>query len=129
MQATQSVAATGTTKPDTTSGLESDEPLVKDVTAEILGEIRAEWREGFDSGLRVGGRRVLESQCVEQIVTELVLLRQVAAKLGEKADYWMQRSDQFELEATYWHGVVASFEPPVVAANPIAEDPSAGGSI
>lgn len=107
MQATVAVAATGTTKPSTTSGSPSDEPLVKDVTAEILGERREEWRDGYDAGLRAGARRVLESQCMEQIVTELVLLREAAAKLGEKCDFWMARSQEMELEATHWYGVAS----------------------
>jgi hypothetical protein len=106
MPATQAVAAIGNTSGDTRT-TSKDEPLIRDVTTEILGEQRAEWRRGFDAGLRTGAQRVLESQCMEQIVTELVLLRDVATKLGAKCDYWMHRADEMELEATHWHEVAS----------------------
>lgn len=86
----------------------SDEVLVTDVTTQILGEQREEWRAGYDAGLRAGARRVIESQALEQIVIELVLLREVAQKLGAKADYWIARAQEMEITAEYWHGVSAS---------------------
>ena len=52
-----------------------DEPRVTDVTEEVIGARRADWRDGFDSGLRTGARRVIESQTLEQVVIELKLLR------------------------------------------------------
>lgn len=107
MLATPYVPAIGTTKPDTTSTSQSDEPLVKDVTTEILGASRVEWREGFDMGVRTGTRRVLESQPLGEIAVELLILRAAAANLSEKADYWMRKADEFETEATYWHGVAS----------------------
>ena len=107
MLATQHAVVIGTSKPSTTSSSQSDEPLIKDVTAEILGERREEWRDGFDAGVKVGSRRILESPTLEQMAAELLLLRDVAERLGKKADYWMRKSDEFEAEATHWHGVAA----------------------
>jgi hypothetical protein len=108
MLATQPRAAIGNTNSDTTTTSKPEpEILIKDVTMEILGESRAEWRRGFDAGLRSGAQRVLESQCMGQIVTELILLREVAAKLGEKCDYWTRRAEEMELEATHWHEVAS----------------------
>lgn len=108
MLATQLSPAIGdTSSAMTTTSKPEPEVLIKDVTMEILGEQRAEWRSGFDAGLRTGAQRVLESSCMGQIVAELILLREVAAKLGEKCDYWMRRSDEMELEATHWHEVAS----------------------
>lgn len=111
MLATLPIAAIGNTSSDTTTTSKPDlEILIRDVTPEVLLEKRADWRDGYDSGLSAGCRRVLESQCLEQIVTELVLLREVAVKLAARADYWMAKSDAFEAEATYWHGVASGSE-------------------
>jgi hypothetical protein len=82
-------------------------PLVLDVTMELLGERREEWHAGYDAGLRSGAKRVLESEMLAQIVTELLLLREVAHRLGVKADYWAERAQTMELEAEHWHGVAA----------------------
>lgn len=132
MQATAVSPAIPTTNDGTTLGLPSSEPLVVDVTADIIGERREEWRDGYDAGMKAGARRVIESSCLESITVELVLLREAAKKLGEKADFWMRRAEDMELEATHWHGLIASFEPSVGAAPLVAQEAvrsPAGGSI
>jgi hypothetical protein len=70
-------------------------------------ERRAEWRAGYDLGLRHGAQRVLYSHALATITFELLLLREVAARLGEQCDYWRDRSNAMEAEATYWHSIVA----------------------
>jgi hypothetical protein len=107
---TQAMAVGGATPNTTLSialGWKPGEPLVLDVTMELLGERREEWRDGYDAGLRNGAKRVLESEMLAQIVTELLLLREVAHRLGVKADYWAARSQENELAAEYWHSVAA----------------------
>jgi hypothetical protein len=84
-------AATGSSKRSTTSGLESDEPLVRDVTLEILGEQRQEWRDGYDAGLKAGSQRVLQSQMIEDIALEVKMLRLAVTSLGQQAEFWRQK--------------------------------------
>ncbi len=88
MLATLPEVVIGTSNPSTTSGLESEEPSVRDVTVEILGERRQEWREGYDAGLLEGARRTLDSYALAEIASELVLMRRVAESLGKQADFW-----------------------------------------
>lgn len=124
MLATQLEAATGTSKESTTPGLESDEPSVRDVTLEILGERRAEWREGYDAGLREGARRLLDSEALGQVASELVMMRRVAESLGKQADFWKAKF----LDAVHVIGNPRKVSSPVaVAARTSAEDPSAAG--
>jgi hypothetical protein len=99
--------ATPNTTLNTALGWKAGEPLVLDVTAELLGERREEWRDGYDAGLRSGAKRVLESEMIAQIVSELILLREVAHRLGVKCDYWADRAQRMELDAEHWHGVAA----------------------
>jgi hypothetical protein len=81
-------------------------------------EARKQWRRGFDAaradavaellhGEDRDGRPSIGRQALEQIAFELVLLRAVAKRLGEKADYWMRRADELQIEATYWHSIAA----------------------
>ena len=108
MLATQRVSAIGNTNNGMTN-TERLEPevLIRDVTPELLGEIRQEWRDGFDAGIKTGALRIMDSAALQQIASELVLLREVAHRLGVKCDYWRSKSDEFEEQATYWHGVAS----------------------
>lgn len=108
MLATQAVAVTeitslGTTSTDRLAG----ETLIKDVTLELLGEQRQEWRDGFDAGVKSGVLRIMQSETLIQLASELALLREVASKLGAKCDYWMHKSDEFEAAADHWYSVAA----------------------
>jgi hypothetical protein len=72
-----------------------EEILVTDVTAEVVDERREEWRAGYDSGIRAGTTRVLQSHAVLAMAFELKLLRAalkgvqgLVAELEHQAEYW-----------------------------------------
>lgn len=88
-----------------------DEPLIVDVTTELIGERRQEWRDGFNAGMRAGTRQVLESDTLEGIALELTVLRAACVRLAADVDYWRGRADENELEAERWHGVAAGCAP------------------
>jgi len=76
-----------------------EEVLVTDVTTEMLGERRDEWRDGFDSGQKSGTQRVLQSDALEQLVLELVMQRAtvgVAIQRERLLEHW-------KAEARWWH--------------------------
>lgn len=102
MLAIQPEAATGSSKKSTTPGSESDEPSVKDVTLEILGEQRQEWREGFDSGIRAGVQRVLQSDAMEQIAFELKVQRVVNDGMIQVAEQRERLLAHWKAEAQWW---------------------------
>jgi hypothetical protein len=83
-------------------------PVIADITADLVGERREDFRRGFDAGVREGSRRVLYSNALEEMALELTLLRQAAADLARKADYWMMHAQRAELSAEYWHQVAAA---------------------
>lgn len=75
-----------------------DEIEVVDVTTELIGERRQEWRDGFEIGMRSGTQRVLQSNAVEQIALELTLLRaatDVSAQREKLLEHW-------KAEARWW---------------------------
>ena len=75
-----------------------DEILVTDVTTELIGERRQEWRDGYDSGMRSGTQRVLQSSALEQLMLELTLQRAMT-------DVAMQRErllQHWKSEAQWW---------------------------
>lgn len=102
MLATQLEAATGSSKNDTTNGSESDEPSVRDVTLEILGERRQEWRDGFESGVKQGTTRVLQSDALAQIALELKVTRTFNDAMAEVAHQRERLLAHWKSEAQWW---------------------------
>ena len=62
-----------------------DAVAVVDVTAEMLGERREEYRAGVDAGLRQGTQRVLQSEAIEAIASEVQTLRALVDAMTEVA--------------------------------------------
>jgi hypothetical protein len=94
-QATVAGTATSNTDLSTALGWKNGEPLVIDVTIEILGGRREDWRDGYEAGIRSGTQRVLQSEAVLSMAFELTLLRAVTkglqglvAELEHQAEYW-----------------------------------------
>ena len=102
MQAIQPVAAIGNTSSDTTNSLSSEPARVCDVTAEILGERREEWRAGFDSGLRDGARRVLQSDALSQMSLSLQGRRAVAEAAMDAGVQQERLAQLWKAEAKWW---------------------------
>jgi hypothetical protein len=85
-----------------------EEILVVDVTSELIGERREEWRAGFDSGMKQGTSRVLQSGALEQIVLELSLQRATTdvavqretllAHWKTEAQWWREEHDKVHAE-------------------------------
>lgn len=67
---------------------ELDDVAVIDVTAEMVGERRAEWRDGYEAGIKVGTQRVLQSDALAQIAAEIKLLRSAVAILGQHVEWY-----------------------------------------
>lgn len=59
------------------------------VDIEAATSRRAEWRAGFDSGLRAGAQRVLESDALQTIAFEISVLRLAVGELA-KRERWYQ---------------------------------------
>lgn len=77
---------------------------IVDVTTELIGERREEWRDGFDSGMKQGTSRVLQSSAVEQLALELTLYRaalDVSAQREKLLAHW-------KAEAQWWREEHAS---------------------
>lgn len=75
---------------------------VIDITAELVGERRQEWRDGHDAGMKRGVTSVLQSPAVEQLALELTLTR---ATLKAVSDTAMQRERlilHWKTEARWW---------------------------
>lgn len=102
MQATPFETVTGNSKTGTTSGDEQEAGQVIDVTADILGERRQDWREGFDQGLREGGRRVIHSDVMAQISLELTVNRAVTNGLLRAAEHQEKLLAHWKAEARWW---------------------------
>ena len=85
--------------------------LTTDVTEEILGERRAEWRDGYESGLKAGVQRTLQSHALEDIAMELKMLRTLyGATCAALADAQSQVSvleAELDYRAPGWDRVAA----------------------
>lgn len=85
--------------------------LATDVTDELLGERRAEWRDGYESGLKAGTQRTLQSHALEDIAMELRLLRVLYAGVCEALDEAQHQVGVLEAELDYrapgWDRVAA----------------------
>lgn len=87
-----------------------DEILVTDVTTELLGERRQEWRDGFDSGIRAGTSRTLQSNALTQLALELTLYKSALAVAEQRerllahwkseAQWWREEHDRVSAEYT-----------------------------
>lgn len=80
---------------------ELDEIAVVDVTAEMLGERREEYRAGVDAGIRVGTQRVLQSDALAQITFELKILRALYAGTCDALDDAQHQIGVLEAELDY----------------------------
>lgn len=79
----------------------ADENLVVDVTAEIVGERRQEWHDGFDAGLKQGTSRVLQSNPLAQMALELTLYRaalDVSAQRERLLQHWKSEAQMWQAE-------------------------------
>jgi hypothetical protein len=74
---------------------------VIDVTSELIGERREEYREGFDAGLRQGTTRFLQSDAMHQIAFELKLLRVLYAGTCEALAAAQHQIGVLEAELDY----------------------------
>jgi hypothetical protein len=87
------------------------EILVTDITAELVGERREEWRDGVDYGLKQGTNRVLQSPAMQEIALELELLRALYAATCEALDEAQHQIGVLEAELDYrapgWDRVAA----------------------
>lgn len=83
-------------------GTAESEVLVTDVTVELIGERREEWRDGFDSGLREGGRRVMYSDTLQQLALELKVTRVMNEAMCEVAHQRERLLAHWKAEAQWW---------------------------
>jgi hypothetical protein len=81
---------------------ELDDIAVVDVTAEILGERREEWRDGFDAGIKQGTTRVLQSDAMEQIAFDLTIHRVVVNGMIQVAEERERLLAHWKAEAQWW---------------------------
>jgi hypothetical protein len=79
-----------------------EEVLVTDVTAQVIGERRAEWRDGFDQGTREGARRVANSECMQQIAFDLTVHRVVVNGMMQVAEQRERLLAHWKAEAQWW---------------------------
>lgn len=102
MQATVAEPVTTISSADTTNGLPDSEPRVVDVTAELIGERREEWRSGFDAGLRDGARRVMHSDAMGQLAFDLKVLRICSDAMADVAVQRERLLAHWKSEAQWW---------------------------
>ena len=81
---------------------ELNEILVTDVTAELMGERREEYRAGVDAGTRQGSQRVLQGPVLEQIALELTVQRAVNTAMAGAAHQRETLLAHWQSEAAWW---------------------------
>jgi hypothetical protein len=79
-----------------------DETEVIDVTTEIIGERREEYRAGVESGLRQGAQRVLQSDALMQISLSLQVSRAIADAALEVGTQRERLLQHWKVEAQWW---------------------------
>lgn len=77
-------------------------PSIVDVTAEIIGERREDYRAGFDSGLRQGAIRVMQSDAMAQLAFDLKVLRICSDAMADVAVQRERLLAHWKSEARWW---------------------------
>lgn len=90
----------------------AEQAPVIDITAELIGERRQEWRDGFDAGMKQGTSRVLQSDALGQIVAELKMLRTFVECMTEVAHQREGLIAELAHQAEYWHWTAARLGDP-----------------
>jgi hypothetical protein len=81
---------------------EMDAVAIVDVTAELIGERRADYHAGRDDGLLEGTRRVLNSDALVQIAFELTVQRVVNDGMIQVAEQREKLLAHWKAEAQWW---------------------------
>ena len=81
---------------------EMDAVAIVDVTAEMIGERRAEWHDGVDYGLKQGTTRVLNSPAMQQIAFDLKLHRIVVDGMIKVAEDRERLLAHWKAETQWW---------------------------
>lgn len=81
---------------------EMDAVAVVDVTMEIIGERREDYRAGFDSGLRQGAIRVMQSDAMAQLAFDLKVLRICSDAMADHAAQRERLLAHWKAEAQWW---------------------------
>lgn len=79
-----------------------DEIEVIDVTTELIGERRQEWREGYDSGIKQGVTRILQSDALAQLAFDFKVLRICSDAMAETAVQREKLLAHWKAEAQWW---------------------------
>lgn len=83
-------------------GTTESEPLVVDVTTEMIGERREEYHAGFDSGLRQGATRVLQSDALGQLALSLRVHKALNEAMCDVAHQRETLLAHWKAEAQWW---------------------------
>ena len=75
---------------------------VIDITAEIVGERRQEWRDGFDVGVKQGTARVLNSDALCQLALGLKVHKALNEAMAEAAEQREKLLAHWKAEAQWW---------------------------